>query len=154
MTRRIRHAKVLGIEGFAARCDWDAPLVDDTGAVIDLDAIIGTPGPQGPPGSLFNNKWTNATRPSTPGTDLVGYNTEEEQPELYILVEDKWYYLWQGPIGVVPPTSPTIFSDDFESGWVDVDGFAPLWSENFQTGWFTDNTFSSLFQENFQNGGW
>lgn len=86
--------------------------------------------------AFLTNTWTNTTRPESPGEDLVGYNAEEERPELYVLADDKWYYLWQGPIGVMPPTSPAIFSDDFE------------------TGWFDDEEFSFLFLEDFENGGW
>lgn len=103
---------------------------------------------------LLSPKWTTATRPASPGIDLVGYNMEEKRPELYVLADDVWYYLWQGIVGVAPPTSPAIFSDDFESGWFDVGGFSSLFLETCESGWFTDNLFSFLLLEDFENGGW
>src|SRR3989337_1931817 len=54
MARGIRHAKIAGAADRVARTDWDAQHVDTSGQPVDLDLIVGTPGPpgiQGPPGN-------------------------------------------------------------------------------------------------------
>jgi len=50
MTRWIRHAKIAGAVDKVGRQDWDDEHVDSLGAAIDLDSIVGAPGPQGEQG--------------------------------------------------------------------------------------------------------
>jgi hypothetical protein len=101
-------------------------------------------------GAIFSQIWTNSTRPAAPDTDLIGYNTEEQRPELYVLAEGQWYYLWEGKIGAPPPTAPAIFADDFESGWFVIGPFSERYADNFESGWFIDRVFNSLFAEDFE----
>lgn len=80
--------------------------------------------------------WTNATRPVSPGEDLLGFNDEERRHELYTLAEDKWYfakYGWQVPMP--PPPDPALFTEDFETDWFTALGFDPLMTEGFDVGW-------------------
>ena len=126
-------------------------------------------GPPGPPGQFVLDNWINSTRPLNPGKDIFGYNREEKRIEFYIAFENKWYYSWQGGVGVVPPpTPPALFSDNFDSGWFDsnlftpvlVEGFDSGWfdsnpfilvlTDDFSSGWFTDNVFTQVFSENFE----
>lgn len=131
------------------------PRMNGWGPVQGPPGADGAIGPPGPAGDSWSQgpHWTNASRPVNPGVDLVGYNTEEKRPECYVLVDSTWYYLWQAPVGVVPPTAPSIFSDDFETGWLVPGAFTPLFADVFETGWFVDHTFGQLFLEDFE-GTW
>ena len=120
----------------------------------------GERGPQGEQGAkgdtgdqFLANRWTNATRPVDPGADLVGYNEEEQRPEVWVEANGLWYYLWQGEVEAEPPTGPAIFSDNFESGWLLPGAFTQLFIDLFESGWFIDHPFSSIFVENFE-GAW
>ena len=82
--------------------------------------------------------------------DIVGYNTEEKRPEIYVLADGEWYYLWQGIIARPPPTSPAIFSEDFEIGWLTEGQFSQVYAEVFESGWFINNQFNLLDDDNFE----
>lgn len=101
---------------------------------------------------FFSNRWTNTSRLANPGTDIIGYNTEMNRPELYMKADNIWYYLWQGVVGIIPPTSPSIFSDDFETGWMPTGAVSTLFSDNFETGWTTSGEFGALFSDDFEIG--
>lgn len=112
-------------------------------------------GIKGDPGDQFiSNDWTTSSRPVNLEVDMVGYNTELKRPELYVKNNGRWYYLYQASIESIPPSSPGIFSDDFETGWAPSGEFDALFGENFEVKWFTNNQFNSIVGTDDFESGW
>jgi len=130
----------------------------------------GPPGPQGIPGpGIMAHLWTNITRPSNPVEDLLGYNTEEQRPELYVVDDARWYYLWQAPVSGGGPSEPSLFTDGFEVGWftdrqfnqlmsdgfdwpTGAEGWTQLYADSFEIEWFNLREFAQLATEGFESG--